>query len=334
MKIDIVQPPFGPEFDTIIPVLYQGAALQVKQSQPFASDFLAAGFLMQGTEGALGRAALYNNPSLFHEGKKVLALGAYECVSDAAASAALFDAILTYTQKHFPEAFIVGPMDGSTWQTYRFVTEGYALGPFLFEPFAMPYYPNQWQQAGFSPLMEYVSNLAHIDESHRGEHFQAQAEFEKMGLVFRNLDTENPEEELLRMARFNDRAFHSAFLFTSISETSFVEKNRNLMRFLDPELVHVVLDGNEICGMILAYGDKLDPSGKTAVVKTLARLPGQRYRGLGDLLCFKIVNTLLDHGYAKMVHALMRADNPSVTSSSRFWGEPYKRYMLYSITAS
>jgi ribosomal protein S18 acetylase RimI-like enzyme len=331
MEINIKHPPFGPEFDAIIPDLYPGVALSIKQSQPYALDFLEIGFLMHGTAGQLlGRVAVYNNPGLFLDGKKAIAIGAYECVDDAVASATLLESALAHIHAHFPGAAVVGPMDGSTWQTYRFVVEGDALGPFLFEPFALPYYPQQWQQAGFLPLMAYVSNLAHLHESNREDHTKAQAAFENMGLSFRNLDAGNPEAELLRMAKFNTSSFQSAFLFTAIPDAVFAEKNRRLMGLLDPSLVHVVQEGDEICGMILAYPDKLDPSGKTAVVKTLARLPGARYRGLGDLLCVKIVGTLLDRGYDKMVHALMRADNPSVVSSSKFWGEPYKRYLLFS----
>ncbi len=331
MKIELLHPPFAPEFEALIPVLYAGNALQMKQSQPYASDFLVAGFLLRDTNGhLLGRAALYHNPALFLDGRKVITIGAYECVDNPVASRTLFEAAYAYVHTHFPDNAIVGPMDGSSWQTYRYVTEGYELGPFLFEPFALPYYPKQWQQAGFAPLMEYVSNLAHFDESHRGDAASIQAEFEKRGLVFRNLDAENPEAELRRMAKFNGIAFQSAFLFSAISDAEFVEKNRKMMDFLDPNLVHVVQDGDDICGMILAYPDKLDTRGKTAVVKTLARLPGARYRGLGDVLCVKIVHALLDHGYDKMIHALMRADNASIASSSRFWGEPYKRYVLFS----
>jgi len=331
MKTATLYPPFGPEFEAVVPELYTGIDLQIKQSQPYSTDYLVAGFLLRETNGKLlGRVALYNNPALYLEGRKVIALGAYECVDDPFACRTLLDGALAYVHTYLPHVIIVGPMDGSSWQTYRYVTEGYELGPFLFEPFAKFYYPKQWQQAGFSPVMKYVSNLAHIDESHRSDHTMEQARYEKEGLVFRNLDIEHPAAELRRMAKFNGIAFQSAFLFSAISESDFVEKNRRMMGFLSPDLVHVVLDGKDICGMILAYPDKLDPSGKTAVVKTLARLSGERYRGLGDLLCAKIVGALLDQGYDKMIHALMRADNASVVNSSRFWGEPYKKYALFS----
>ena len=330
MKIEILKPPFGPIFDGIIPELYTGKNLLIKQSQPYATAHLAVGFLLKAADGALlGRAALYNNPSLCLEGKQVIALGAYECVSDNAASWALIDAVEAYCKKAFPDFLVIGPMDGSSWKTYRYVTEGLEHGPFLFEPFFLPYYPEQWRAAGFSELMCYASNLAYIDESHRNDFTAAQKAFESNGLVFRTLDVSDQDAELRRLAKFNLKAFQSAFLFSEITEAEFMLNNQKTMAFLLPKLVHLVLDGDEICGMILAYPDLLDPDGKTAVVKTLARLPGARYRGLGDLLCDKIVASLLDAGFQKMIHALMRVGNDSLVNSSKFWGEGYKRYTLF-----
>jgi hypothetical protein len=335
MKIQIFTPPLSPDFSAIVPVLYEGLALQIKQNQAFATEHLVAGFLLCTENGApLARAALYQNPDLRLEGQPCLALGAYECVADAAASKALLGAVIDHAKRHFPDQRIVGPMDGSTWQAYRFVTAGAEKAPFLLEPFGLPHYPAQWLDFGFEPLMEYHSQLAHFDESDRVDFSALQQKFEGNGLVFRNLNLNDTDGELWRLARFNLSAFQEAFLFTSISEEDFVEKNRRTLAFLKPELVHLALEGDTICGLIFAYPDLLDPTGKTAVVKTLARLPGEHLRGLGELLCAKIVASLLDLGYQRMIHALMRKGNASLGNSARFWGEPYKSYTLFQLPAT
>lgn len=333
MHIELIKPPFLPDFEALIPLLYQGMDLAIKQRQPYAREHLSAGFLMRDASGAcIGRVALYHNPALQLDGKPVVCLGAYACVNDQTASTYLLQHGLEHARQHFPGAMVVGPMDGSTWQTYRFVTSGGDQRPFLLEPFDLPYYPDQWLAAGFKPLMHYTSHLAFFDASDRTDFSAAQLNFESKGLVFRHLDVADPEAELRRLARFNLASFQSAFLFSPITEAEFMDKNRALLHALQPELVHLALDGNDICAMILAYPDLLDPSGQTAVVKTLARLPGDRYRGIGDLLCAKIVDTLLQHGYNKMIHALMRSGNASLNNSSRFWGEPFKGYSLFSAT--
>jgi L-amino acid N-acyltransferase YncA len=275
--------------------------------------------------------ALYQNPSLLLDNAPVVSLGAYECVDDFVVSRILFYEVLKYTRTYFPGSILIGPMEGSTWQTYRFVTSGMAQPPFLFEPFALSYYPAQWREAGFKTLMEYHSNLAFFDESDRADFTQFQRKFEEKGLVFRKLDVNDSEGELLRLAKFNLTAFQSAFLYSAISEEEFVAKNRKLIAALSPELVHLALQGDTICGMILGYPDKLDPSGQTAVVKTLARLSGEQYRGLGDLLCARMLESLLNNGYKKMIHALIRSGNASHENSSRFFGETYKNYTLFQI---
>lgn len=330
MKTIQLTPPFDAAFDQLIPALYSGSALTIKNTQPYAKTQLAAGFLVVSDAGdPLGRIAVYHHPDLKLEGQACLSLGAYECVQDERVAQALFAAVFQFAENHFPGYKLVGPMDGSTWNTYRFVTDGRERAPFLLEPFAMPWYPEQWHAAGFRTLMRYASNLAPLEENFRMDYTKGQQHFESLGLTFRLFDTANAEAELQRLARFNMQAFQEAFLITPTTEAEFVSKNRGVLPFLQPDLVHLALENDEICGLIFGYPNLLDPSGKTVVVKTLARLPGDHLRGLGDLLCARILEAMLNRGYTSMIHALIRDQNASHGNSSRFWGAPYKFYELY-----
>jgi hypothetical protein len=50
MTIELLQPPFENDFEEIIPTLYSGTALQIKQSQAYAKEHLRIGFgLKTGT---------------------------------------------------------------------------------------------------------------------------------------------------------------------------------------------------------------------------------------------------------------------------------------------
>src|SRR2546423_463105 len=53
----------------------------------------------------------------------------------------------------------VGPMDGNTWQRYRFLTERGSEPPFFLEPDNPDEWPRQWAEHGFTPLAEYYSAL-------------------------------------------------------------------------------------------------------------------------------------------------------------------------------
>ena len=141
MKIIQLTPPFDAAFDQVIPALYSGAALSIKQTQPYAKPHLVVGFLVESDEGTpLARMAVYHHPELQLEGHPCLSLGAYECVQDERVAQALFAAVFQFVEKKYPGLKLIGPMDGSSWNTYRFVTDGREQAPFLLEPFAMPWY--------------------------------------------------------------------------------------------------------------------------------------------------------------------------------------------------
>ncbi|MBL7825139.1 MAG: hypothetical protein JNJ57_00805 [Saprospiraceae bacterium] len=330
MQILKLKPPFDVSFDAILPSLYQGVELKIKLSQPYAIEHLKAGLMLTDDSGTpLARIAIYQNPEIELNGQLCIMLGAYECIDNPDVSKQMFNVVFEYLNEQNNLGQVIGPMDGSSWNTYRFVSEENPMSPFLLEPFAKPWYPAQWKAAGFTSLMRYRSNIAGLSPELEVDFLPAQQKFEAKGIVFRAVNQADEDAELLRLARFNLKAFQDAFLYTPISEQAFVDKNRKIWSMLDPEMVQLALFEHEICGLIFSYPDLLNPTGKTAVVKTLARLPGEQFRGLGDVLCARIVHVLLKKGYTSMIHALMRETNASLDNSSRFWGKSYKTYELY-----
>jgi len=49
-----------------------------------------------------------------------------------------------------------GPMEFSTWNSYRFLVDG-GESPFFNEPWNPPEYPYWWQEMGFQVLKSYFS---------------------------------------------------------------------------------------------------------------------------------------------------------------------------------
>ena len=89
----------------------------------------------------VGRVAVYHNPELNYpeEESKTLCLGAYESIDDELVAMALFDEANTIAKEN-KYSFILGPIEGSTWYSYRFNVAG-EKDRFSMEPLHKEYYP-------------------------------------------------------------------------------------------------------------------------------------------------------------------------------------------------
>src|SRR5580658_9533498 len=103
------------------------------------------------------RCSLWWNDVPAHGQYRVGIVGHYfAATADAAA------AVLAGAQKQLREAgctLAIGPMNGNTWRSYRFVTESGGEPAFFLEPENPPEWPLQFEKAGFSSLASYVSAL-------------------------------------------------------------------------------------------------------------------------------------------------------------------------------
>lgn len=312
---------------------FEAAYAEISGIQDFKGDYARThfhiGFVLESNGRATARLAVYTHPDLQLHDLPAVSIGAYACADDDEFSNAILSATTDYIQKNLSDfRFIVGPMDGSTWENYRFAIPSFTR-PFMLEPINPGWYPRQWIQNGFSVLKKYQSNAAEFGPAQRSDLQKTTAHFEEIGLSFRHFDPARMEHELEKLADFNAAAFHDAFLITPISKENFIEKYRKIVPYLKPELIWLAEDAGKLCGMFFAIPDYLDPEKRTLVVKTLARLPDARYKGLGEYLSALWVNTAIDAGYTKMIHALMREDNASIRTSSHFWGEAFREYQLY-----
>jgi hypothetical protein len=296
----------------------------------FAKTFFAKGLILKQNGKPVGRVGIFVNPYLKWEEKAVVTLGAYACNNDDHAAHVLLEAALESIRTDWPECrHVIGPMDGSTWENYRFTQPSDTVPPFLLEPVNPPWYPRQWEKMGFQVMKKYQSNYAEFGPENHTDLSTAKAHFEQIGLIFRHFDIEKADEELNRLAEFNLAAFHDAFLITPIEKATFVAKYQKIVPLLRPDLIWIAEDAGRICGLFFAIPDYLDAQKRTAVVKTLARLPDARYKGLGEFLTALWVNTAIEAGYTRMIHALMRIDNASVRTSGKFWGELFREYVLF-----
>lgn len=259
-------------------------------------------------------------------------------------------ALLTRACEHLAAAgctLAVGPLDGSTFRAYRFVTDEALQGdntrpPFLLEPMNPPAWPGDFLAAGFTPWSEYLSDLAplHSPDPQLESRTSALA---AQGIHLRELDpaifsgtaasVAAFDRELARIYPLVMTAFANNPLFTAISYAEFHAQYAPVRLLLSPGLVALAERDGELVGLLFALpdfaqaqrGENID----TVILKTLAVLPSLAGMGLGSLLTAKVHTQAHLLGYRWAIHALMHAHNRSRRISAHT-AQPFRTYTLFA----
>lgn len=273
-----------------------------------------------------GKFALYENPDLIYHGQKAICLGSYECLDSQELSQALLDHAFQRA-RNLGYQMIIGPMEGSTWNSHRFV--GHWHEPrFFTEPVHKDYYLNQFLASGFEPLARFHSQIGDIPQD-LGSVEDIRQRFDKYHLTPRHVIMDNWEDELRKIAEFTIEQFSRNFLYTPISPEEFVEKYLPLKILIDPSLILLTEDKNQkIKGLCFMIRDHLSEDPPQVIIKTLARDRMERYKGLGNLLVAHQYAIAVKLGFQRVIHAFMKDDNASLRLSHEYYGEAYRNYFL------
>jgi GNAT superfamily N-acetyltransferase len=325
--------------------------LTPKEVEPFLSSSLYTSFdpemltqhqadvhclLLENGE-PVARCSLWWTQTPAYKTGKVGLIGHYAAQSDEAAIELLNQACQSLAEKGC--TFVIGPMDGSTWRRYRFVTESPLNAvPFLLEPTNPPEYPKQWLNCNFQPLAQYTSTLQvslepDPDVSERLEKL-VKTRLAKAGISFRSLDKSKMKEELEAIFDITIKSFTHNFLYTPISKVEFMNDYQKVLPFALSELVLFAELKEQPIGYVFALPDILQKQRgealDTFIVKTLAVLPEHTNKGLGTVLVDLVVRKAREIGFRKAIHALMLETNQSQTISERFQSQLLRRYTLYA----
>jgi hypothetical protein len=292
------------------------------------AEHLSASYVLLRNGTPAARLALYKNPDLYYKKQKAAAIGHYECADDLNLSARLLDAV---EEELVAEGYkwVIGPMNGSTWENYRFSLD-HDAPPFFLEPYHHLYYNEQFRDYGFELISQYISGFDTQMEYATDAILQREKELREEGVCFRNVDLSRFEEELRRIHIFSMEAFRNNFLYTPIRWEHFREKYLRLLPLLKPE--HILLaEGlqGDLAGLLLSLDDLYNKKEKSLILKTFARGPKRQYRGLGNILARLQADWARSAGYASIIHAFMIDSGASRNLSLKYKGEAYKRYGLY-----
>lgn len=264
-------------------------------------------------------------------GERLGVIGGFQATSAAATAEVLARAVERLRAEGCTLA--VGPMDGNTWRRYRFVTDPGTEPPFLLEPTNPPEWPEWWRAAGFTPLAEYFStateNLTTRDERLAG----VAARMAGAGVTIRRFDPARFDEELGRIYDVSVISFQENYLYTPLPREEFFVQYRAVQARLRPELVLLAEQGSRPVGYVFAIPDyaqaQRGAAVTTAIVKTLAVLPGRAFAGLGALLLGEVHTAAQRLGFTRSIHALMHETNKSRNLSAHY-ANPIRRYTLFA----
>jgi len=317
-------------FENLPKQLYSAEALHQKHTEDFNIPFIHGYYVLSDNGEPKARAVLYENPGLFYQGKKAIAIGNYESVEDERISNKFLKYFIKEAQK-LNANFLIGPLNGSTWNNYRFSLHN-DYDNFLLELYHPVYYNQQFLSVGFKTIAHYTSKINTDLFCDHKEVLMKESKLLNAGVTIRNIDLANFNEELQNLYPFICVAFKDNFLFSSISMETFLEKYKKMASLINPGFVLIAEDEqSNIVGFIFCYDDLLNKKEKSLIIKTLARTQSKQWSGLGSVLANRIISLAKKQDYQSIIHAFMKDDGNSSEASKKFFGNIYKEYALYGL---
>lgn len=257
--------------------------------------------------------ALWWSSTPTYNGKRVGFIGRYRREDEGSARALLMRAKSLLSEEGCQIA--VGPVDGDTWHSYRFVTERGDQPPFFLEPDNPDCYPRDFVQAGFISIAHYVSaeegDLSHGDPRSG----RTAVRLAKRGVTIRCFDPARYDEELASIYDVACKSFQENLLFSPVSIQEFADLYEPLRHKIDSDFIRIAEHDGQAVAFAFGMLDPRDPL--TLVGKTQARLPDLAYAGLGAVMLDDVRRAARERGIRRIVHALIRDDNVALNASRK-----------------
>ncbi len=293
---------------------------------PFPEDRCpadAALFMVMRNGRIAARAAILPNK---HMATDIAVLGFFEAKDDREAVHSLFTDVEDYCRAAGKKR-LVGPMNGSTWQSYRIALP---FGePFLMDVVSQPYYLMLFEENGFQTISDYLSSKAVLEPSCVSRWEERHKRLLARGFSIYTLDMKQVESQLKEIHALSLDAFSKNFLYTPISEEQFMAKYVPLMAAADPRFIFLLRNSlGHLVGFHFAMRNLLNHETTELIQKTIALASELRGEGIGSFLMEHCRREALLNGYSSVIHALMHTDNVS----AKFQFERHRvirRYKLY-----
>ena len=289
---------------------------------------LKCAFLLRENDRDIGSIVLFDNPDHYLDGERAMCVGYFHCPDDQKLANRLIDAARKEVRQSGVH-HLIGPLNGTTWDSYRF--KGADDPPSFFLEVANPaYYNKLFREAGFKEIKSYSSFLEKPIKPMPERVKKREQELFDAGIRIRTIDPNQYERDLSMIHELSHKCFKDNFLFTSHSFSDYIQKYSMLEGIARPELTLMAEDGDRLVGFVFMIDDIFCNTEKRIIFKTYASLSDERYHGLGTVLAQRLLAILLADGYESAMRSLI-VDG---SLSSRIAGTDnpvYRKYYLYGL---
>jgi len=308
--------------------IYASDSIRFKHDETINIQYLFACYVVVNDNKVCATASLYNNPHLSYQNKKTFCIGNYESINNETVASKLFLHLFSEAKKNGAE-FLIGPMNGSTWNIYRFSVH-HNQPNFFLETYHHLYYNDHFLNAGFKIIAKYFSSIDTSLKYDNADVITREKELKNSGVTFRNIRLDEYEKELEKLFEFNATAFKTNFLYTPLDKEEFIKKYTETKKIIDPDFVLLAEDRNKnLIGYFFCINDVFNTKEKSLIIKTIARHPDKKWTGLGHVIGNMIYRKAVEKKYTSVIHAFMYEQGTSTTISKKFFGDIYKNYVLY-----
>ena len=248
----------------------------------------------------------------------------------------LFNKIFEELKKEGIET-IIGPLNGTTWNTYRYVTEKGNGRPFLLEPWNEDYSVSLFEKTGFKPLAGYISTVMEGMNSDGRKNLDKKIEKLKKFDYYKDIRVESAEnKDLLKVLNkvydLTVEAFKNNFLYSELEREIFLKMYMSYEDKIVKKFFKMLYLKGELIGYVFGIPDyaELGYKGKidTIILKTIAVSPEYNGKGMGYILINSLVEEAEKEGYENIIYALMHESNVS-KNIGLLLGNILRRYNLF-----
>lgn len=300
------------------------------------------------TDGDARVVALVNPRLAEADGTPYGQLGWFEATGEAAARRVLDAGLAWLAERGCRTA--LGPMHGSTWHAYRFVTDWGDGVPFLLEPSNPASYPRWWQAHGFTETAAGYSSSLQDNGAAQAKLAPARRAAEEQGYRVEHAALDDLPAVLRRMFDISRAVFRDNPFYSDIEWDEFAALYEGAARLLDPSLVHWLRapDG-EVVGFGFGLRDRFAaarraggrggvagllrfataPRPTRSIFKSMGILGAHQGKGLAAALFHEQAVQSLALGCQGGVRALMADGNRSFATGRELHGV-CRRYALFT----
>lgn len=237
----------------------------------------------------------------------------------------LFKKILNESKK-LGATQIMGPLNYSTWFSYRWIMDGWNDIKVWPEPSNERYMPEFAKSIGFSEHLEYFSSIIQVSDGEK--HQSCKKKYENSlseGFEFKRYEGKKVKKVLKDLYKISKEVFADKPLYSPISKMMFKRIYISAFNKIDP-IVDLCLYKNSPIGFSFYYKDPYDK--KILTWKTVALKKEFQGHGLGSAFRFLVHQHALKNNYSSVVQLLMHVESKSKQLISD--GKVFRRYAIFS----